>query len=227
MKKNFKIIFCAFAVLVMLPVVSHAQNVKQFEVYGGYSMPHISWPEDNYTWQLKGNSKSVSSFHVGVRYIQSINKRYFDNFAYISFGFAVSGKGYNIDKPFLSHWTGYEYSLKGHGFGVEVPVHFGGKFKLSEDLSLFAEAGFTGAVGLFGKWKEKLKGEERLHGDYYKESERAGFKRLNGSLGGRIGVEIMKTFTFSAGYDHGITKLGEYPYNCKDRVLMLSFGYMF
>lgn len=115
---------------------------------------------------------------------------------------------------------------------LEMPVHIGYKYALSERVKLLADIGPYFAVGLSGKSEfrgddKSLSAENPYEGNLFKNDT---YKRFDAGAGADIGVEIEQRLQIAIGYQMSLmnpTKERWKSLSLKDRTLFLSFAYMF
>ncbi len=221
--KRFALFVAVFCLLCS------AAEAQQYEVFGGLSLPYISYPDA--PRQVKGRSEIVPSFHLGVRTYINFSKNWEHPVLYGIAGLAFSGKGYKLNNQPDWAYLYTDYSQKGYGYGLDVPLHLGFRIKLIEGLAMWIETGPTVSFGLFGKWTRELgyngKVGTKESGDYYERNSECGFAHLEASLSGSLGVEINGKYFIRGGYDHGLVNQNGYPYQSRSRNILVSFGYSF
>lgn len=154
-----------------------------------------------------------------------------ENRAYLDFGLLLSAKGwkdklsYADDMDKFCEWKCRLYYL-------EVPVHIGYKYALSEKVKLLSDIGPYFAVGLSGKSEfsggdKSLSAENPYEGNLFKNDT---YKRFDAGVGADIGVEIKQRLQIVIGYQMSLMNPVKERWNIlslKDRTLFLSFAYMF
>lgn len=158
---------------------------------------------------------SKIGFNVGFRGtipIQSAGGTYFN------IGALLTLKGAEKD-------YGYELDAKIDAYYLEIPVHFGYKHAVSENIALFGEFGPFLGIGLFGKAKVASMGQ-RAKVDTF--SDEGGAKRFDFGLGFRAGIEISQKVPISVGYDFGLLNINkdEDP-SLKSSNFTIAIGYKF
>ncbi len=156
------------------------------------------------------NQDGVTSrigFHAGVR-----GDYYFSgqDGAYLNAGLLLSLKGYKVE----ADWFDETVKETLNPYYLELPIHFGYKYSITDNVAVFADFGPYFAVGLFGK----TEGYDVFGDD--------GIKRFDMGLGLRGGVEFNNKFNVSLGYDWGMLDIID-EVKVKNRNFMLSLGYKF
>ena len=154
---------------------------------------------------------------------------------FVSFGAMLSEKPYKQKYYVLalpSDPMPREWSKVGHPTFVEVPVHFGWRWKVGDKLNLFASAGLYANIGVFGKERTKSKAfgatpaakyTTNIFGDYGNQAF------CDYGVGYRVGMDIARHYQVSLSQDWGIRDMNELGYGTKfkNRNFSLSFTYMF
>ena len=149
-------------------------------------------------------------FHVGAKAEYNITDNLYGSAALL---FSQKGCQFEEDGEKLTANPGY----------IELPIHIGYRFKMSEKVSIFGETGPYFAYGICGKLKVE---------DYGWEYDKKFFdidevNKFDFGWGVKAGVEYAK-FQISLGYEGGITEVfdsrGLDPHNSN---FMVSVAYMF
>lgn len=137
---------------------------------------------------------------------------------YINVGALLTLKGAEKD-------YGYELDAKIDAYYLEIPVHFGYKHTISENIALFGEFGPYLGIGLFGKAKLASMGQSAKVDTF---SDEGGAKRFDFGLGFRAGIEINQKVPISFGYDFGLANINkdEDP-SLKNSNFTVAIGYKF
>ena len=212
-------------------------GAQNFEIVGGPSLSYIKYPTLNsaFNRQIGGKSKIMPKFHFGVNAIIPLAEDIREETSfYSSVGLIFAGKGYEINKPYEDDLPLYTtFYQKGYGYSLDCPVHIGYNFQVADNFAIFVEAGATGSLGLFGKWKIQYTYKEQFtesgRGNYYDytSANKCGFKRMDVALGGKIGVLINNRISLGVNADFGILTLADYPRQARSRNYWLSVGYRF
>jgi hypothetical protein len=159
-------------------------------------------------------------FHAGVK--AELGLPQVTEGAYMDFGALLSLKGAKVDGGALG-------SIKLNPCYLEIPVHIGYKYAVSDNFTLFANAGPYIGIGLFGKLKTTGEIKNELESSVGTSSENIfgddGFKRFDFGLGLKAGMEFSQKYQISIGYDFGLTETSDA--GTKNRNLMISLGFMF
>lgn len=205
------------AVLATNFATLRAQEGFQLGVVAGMNMSKFS---------TEGMSNKVG-FHAGVK--GELGLPSVSNGVYLDFAALLSLKGAKID-------AGDLFSIKYDPYYLEVPIHIGYKYAVTENFSVLANAGPYVALGLFGKGAGEVNEAigESGSGDIFGDG---GMKRFDYGIGVKIGAEIIKKVQVQVGYDFGLAKASEmageigeavdFNIGMKNRNLTLSVAYMF
>lgn len=212
-------------------------GAQQFEILGGPSLTYIKYPTINsaFSNQIGGKSKIKPKFHIGINAIIPLAEDIREETSfYSSVGLFFAGKGYEINKPYEGALPLYTtFYQKGYGYSLDCPIHIGYNFQIADNFAIFVEAGATGSLGLFGKWKIQYTYKEQFtesaKGNYYDytSANKCGFKRIDVALGGKVGVVLSNRITMGVNADFGILTLADYPKQARSRNYWLSVGYRF
>lgn len=117
--------------------------------------------------------------------------------------------------------------LKRDAYYLQIPIHIGRKWRISENGSLFADAGSYVAFGLFGKSHATgsyltNKGENAYKSYSYNTFDHS--YRFEWGVGVKLGTELYKHYQIGISYDYGVTQA-----HGNDRNANFTFviGYMF
>lgn len=146
--------------------------------------------------------------------------------------------GYNVgiafDRPIGSNgvfWnSGLLLATKGWKYGdgddevklnankLEIPVTFGYKYKVNDDIAIDARIGGFVNYDVFGKYKEKYNGDE----ESYNLGDLDDYDRFSAGIQFGVGVWYQK-LNFNITYQNGLVKQNE----SKEKNWMISLGYAF
>lgn len=181
------------------------------------------------------------------RYVES--KMGFSVGAKGELGFKGLSEGWYMDAALLLESHAWESTYSGLGllsyewlrrkvtpWYLNVPVHVGYRFPVSQNVKLFVNAGPYMAIGLFGKMKYdavmldgKIKKGTLLDNVFTSEYRNGGKgqNRFNWGAGVRFGVEIMDKYQVVLGYDRGLNTFS-YDYGIsRTNLFSVSAAYMF
>lgn len=165
------------------------------------------------------------------------------------FGFKGLSEGWYMDAALLLESHAWKCTFWGPGFPtykwlrqtvtpwyLNVPVHVGYRFPVSQNVKLFVNAGPYMAIGLFGKMKHdavmldgKIKKGTLLDNVFTSEYPSGGKaqNRFNWGAGVRFGVEIMDKYQVVLGYDRGLNRFS-YDFGIsRTNLFSVSAAYMF
>lgn len=204
---------------VLSSALSYSQDFK-YEVFGGVSLPYITYPSSFSYEQTKGTSDMILTGHLGIRAFFPVKVYLNENMLYASAGLAFSGKGYKCSSVYR-----YYKGIEARAWSIDIPFRLGYKFKINENFALKPELGLFGSCGLFGKWKDSQK---KNSGQYYDADNKDTFgcNRIDVGLSGYIGAEFNR-ITAGIGYNYGLPSMGALPYHAKSRNILISVGYLF
>ena len=146
--------------------------------------------------------------------------------------------GYNVgiafDRPIGSSgvfWNsglqlatkGWKYSYDGEEIKLnanklEIPLTFGYKYNVNDDIAVDARIGGFANYDVFGKYKEKYDGEE----ESCNLGDLDGYDRFSAGIQFGIGVWYQK-LNLNITYQNGLVKQND----CKEKNWMISLGYAF
>lgn len=119
---------------------------------------------------------------------------------------------------------------------LNLPIHVGYRFPVSQDVKMFVNAGPFMGIGLFGKMRFEmltLEGKtERgtLYDNVFTETDGLGTKvqnRFSWGAGLRFGIEVKDKYQFMLGYDRGFNKFSSLFGNSRMNLFSASVAYMF
>ncbi len=183
MKKFFFIV----TLILCGATVAFAQSDKKFRI-GATGGMNISSTTSEY-------ADSKIGFQIGVR-----GEYNFSESLYLGAALVYDHKGWKVEDESAN--AGY----------INLPIHFGYKISLTENLWGFAEVGPYFAYGIAGKMGDI---------NTFDVAE-----KFDAGIGGRIGVEI-SNFQIHVGYDYGLTDLADVEDAAKNTNIMVGVSYMF
>ena len=191
-------------------LTANAQSAGQvrFGVTGGMNVTGIT---------DLGDTESRIGFNLGLRGEYNFSKN-----VYVNAGLLWSMKGAKYDAEI----AGYKGTFKVNPSYLEIPIAVGGRYFISDGLSIFAETGPYFAVGVCGKSKTdvkigNIKSTEKV--DFFGD-DGSGAKRFDAGWGLRAGVEVNK-FQVHLGYEHGFVNI--FDDDCKNWNFNVGVSYMF
>lgn len=101
---------------------------------------------------------------------------------------------------------------------LEIPITFGYKFRVDDDITIDARIGGFANYDVFGKYKEKYDGDE----ESYNLGDLEEYDRFSAGLQFGVGVWYQK-LNFNITYQNGLVEQNE----SKERNWMISLGYAF
>lgn len=169
-------------------------------------------------------------FHIGAKAEMTLPS--IADGVYANAGAFLTLKGCKQDYGDLAEATSNAYYL-------EIPIHIGYKYIINEKIAVYGDVGPYIAFGLFGKskataindWTDGSTTTEKTNtfGDHA--------KRFDLGAGLKVGVEFMKKYTFSIGYDWGFIDCYKDMHKDEDVIdltpsmkhknLTISLGYRF
>lgn len=192
--------------LAIVAIISASMAFAQSfegEIQAGMNLSNIS----------KYDSKI--GYHIGFRGTFPIQSA---GGTYINIGTLLTLKGAEKD-------YGYELDAKINAYYFEIPVHFGYKHMVSENVALFGEFGPYLGIGLFGKAKLASMGQSVKVDSF---SDEGGVKRFDFGLGFRAGIEINQKVPISFGYDFGLLNINnDDDPSLKNSNFTVAIGYKF
>ena len=209
-------------ILLLSSYWAHSQDFK-YEVYGGVSLPSLSYPEKGE--QAKENSAKILSGHLGFRTIAPIIISLNDNMLYAGVGLAFSGKGFKTKELYKGFPN---IVVEGRAWSIDAPARLGYRFCINDKVAIRAELGYFVSLGLFGSWTERRGTPTKTTGDYYSMDNREiyGGHRIDNVISSYLGA-VYNRFTAGVCYDHGIPNRAGRPENAKSRNIQISVGYLF
>ena len=180
-----------------------------------------------------GGLGSKVGFHVGARVELALPS--LAEGVYTNAGLLFTTKGCKMDWGDLGKANASAYYL-------ELPIHIGYKYAVSDSFAIFGDAGPYVGFGLFGKLKSTYTDYDFYEDVYYTETETSDVfedvNRFDVGVGLRVGVELNKKYSVSLSYDWGL--LDSYKGDADDYEdyidltpsmkhtnLMISLGYKF
>ena len=177
-------------------------------------------------------------YHVGARAELGLSQ--VANGLYLDAAALISAKGAKTDAGDLG-------GINVNATYLEIPIHVGYKYAVSDNFNVFGSFGPYVGIGLFGKTKvDELdydSSHELVNTSYKYNTFGDGYKRFDMGLGFNVGVEIQQKYRISLGYDFGFLKTNDSNFEegdedfeemeidlasgAKNRNLTISVAYMF
>lgn len=111
---------------------------------------------------------------------------------------------------------------------LELPIHFGYRFKVGDAVSLFVKGGPYVAFGVFGKVKTWQTTDGVMVHDVKESAFKNWINRFDWGLGLRVGAEFLNHYQISVGHDWGLKGFEKaHPSSDKHRTYSISVSYMF
>lgn len=182
-----------FSLMALALSVSFACSAKGLQLEGVIGMNVANF-------DASGASSRIG-FHIGVR-------------GTTMFGTQNNGLYGNV-AALLSLKGATAADITFNPYYLEIPVHMGYKYGITDDVAIFGEFGPYLGIGLFGT----TEGED-VFGD------EVGCRRFDMGLGLRAGFEFKQKCSVSLGYDFGLTDISSEG-SLKNRNFTVSVGYKF
>lgn len=147
-------------------------------------------------------------------------------------GVMLSDKSWRYDYPEGETFMGLnEPSIKAHPTYLDIPLHVGYRWEVSPKLRVFATAGPTVSIGLYGKEKISYTGAGS-HRATMKAADNVfdyEMERIDASLGYRFGIELKREVQLSVSQDWGLRTIEKQSSGMKirNRCFTLGLTYMF
>ena len=204
MNKAFKILF----VLLLFCHNSYAQNMS----YGITSGVVLSHPKDYHTH---------IGFNIGMKGIFSLSEN--PNKSFIELQLKFISKGWK-DDIYYSMSNKQEWSC--NAYYLELLLHFGYKYSIKDNFSIFGSFGPYIALGLFGNSTLKDYEDFNINNIFSDQV----YKRFDYGIGANIGIEINHHWQIGMGVSFSLLKptKGEWnAINPKDLSFNTSLAYIF
>lgn len=190
-----------------------AQEVK-LGVFTGMNISHPS------------ELDSRLGFNVGAK-----GELQFQNNMYLELGLSLSSKGWK-SIGYYDAATQETKVWKGTPYYFEIPLHFGYKFSVGENVKVLGSVGPYAGLGMFGKSTCSVESKNNVvktttSDNLFKDKLQ---ERFDWGVGVTLGVEIHNHYQLSLGYNWGlknIYKKGNGQGDSKNRIFNVSFAYLF
>lgn len=200
-----------------------ASPVKRwtFGVKAGVNISDIS----NYS--IKGNDYNSK---VGIHFGGTADYLLTDNFHFQP-SLLLSLKGAKVDAVIPADTVFYESEWRFKEtvalYYLDLPLMFAYRLSFTENFSLDIQAGPTISIGLFGRTKSSVKGQEVSYDSFVKKY---GFNRTDFGLGGGVTAELFKHYRLGISYTKGLSSLQDQigsKESPKNTNIAFSLSYMF
>lgn len=158
---------------------------------------------------------SAQDFRFGVTgtaNLSWVNTPLISSDAYVGFSAGVKAEmdmsdiimdGFYVDGRLLytlkgGSWAGSHQNI---GF-IEIPLNFGYRYHINDDIALMAGVGPYIGYGIIGKYVTK-EGDTKIKEDLFGND----VKRFDFGLNYNIGVELWQNWQIFAGFEHGLLNL--------------------
>ena len=211
MKKKFLLTIAMSAIVF---ATSQAQEFR-YGLSGGYNLNSMIANE------------SKSGFHAGLKGEYAFRDA--QKGLYTDFGLMISSYGWK-STPAYDNGTGKVSEWDTTPYYLNIPIHLGYKFKVSDNLSIFVNAGPYFNIGMLGKMKYTTtypdgKTETGISSNnIFKDGLSP---RFDWGIGFRAGVEIARHTQIAIGYDWGMKNAYMNNPETKNRTFVVSLTYYF
>ena len=151
-------------------------------------------------------------YHFGVQ-----AEYFLKNNIYFSSSLLFIQKGSKIDTTMPEDNT--PLTIKKRNHYLEIPIHVGYKWNMSQNFALLGSVGPYIGVGLFGKQK----GSQGTTVNLYKHE---GDKRFEMGFSSNINIQIYEHYRFGVGYHHAFTNAQKWTGD-ENRNITFSLSYIF
>lgn len=202
-----KFLFFVVAALACTTLSAQVVTSTSFRKAKGTTLWYVKAGATFANMSAEGESgDAIFGYHVGIAFDRSIG----ESGAFWSSGLQLGTKGYKVGDS--------EEEFKLNANKLEIPLTFGYKYRVNDDVTVDARVGGFANYDVFGKYKVKYDGEE--------ESVNLGdleeYDRFSAGLLFGIGVWYQKV-NLNIGYQVGLVKQND----LKEKNLMISLGYAF
>ncbi|MBQ8050037.1 MAG: PorT family protein [Bacteroidaceae bacterium] len=173
---------------------------------------------------------TFAGYNVGLRGEVSFNGM--ESGAIFDLGLLLSDKGWRYKFGEMASIDTYgvrDVRLKAHPTYLDIPLHAGYRWQVSPKLRLFASAGPTIGIGLFGKEKMTYEsaGGHRNSRTLVDNVFDNTMERLDVALGYRVGMEFKHEIQLSVSQDWGLRNFDKGSSDIKIRNRSFSLGLTF
>ena len=200
-----KLLFTAVLTIFCLAASAQEAGSFRFGVTGGGNLS---------TANLDASHSSKFGFHAGV-----IGEYNVYEYLYINATLKYSMRGVK-DVDF------YDYKFEWNPGYIEIPLHVGYRYSVSDEFKLFVDAGPYFAYAVSGKIKANDGSDADLFSDTASRVLGGKYNRFEFGLGGALGFEYSGV-QLKVGYDYGLTKVCDMNNSAKNSNFFFGLAYMF
>ncbi len=202
MKKTIKSLFVLVLLISGVTNLTAQDNRLTLGVKGGINLSTLSMKDIP-------NPDSKVGFNLGLTVDYELGQR-----VYLLTGLEINTKG--------GKWKLYELKASINQVYLQLPIHVGYKFEITESTKLVLHAGPYLAYGIGGKSKLEFEGQEEKEDTFGSD----GLKKFDVGIGLGFGVEFNQ-MCLGLGYDLGLYNISGEEESAKNRNFYLSIGYKF
>lgn len=156
---------------------------------------------------------SIFGYHIGIAFDKPIGSKG----VFWSLGLQLATKGWKYSEDD----DGWDYEEKLNVNKIEIPLTFGYKYAINDDITVEARVGAFANYDLWGKLTEEDNGDKEEYDlgdldDYY------GYDRFSAGIVAGVGVWYQK-FNFNITYERGFVEQND----GKEKTWMIGVGYAF
>lgn len=172
-------------------------------------------------------------YNVGLRVEVATEE---NSCAIIGLGAMLSDKSWRYEYPDGESYMGLRNPhIKAHPTYLDIPLHAGYRWEVSPKLRVFATAGVTPSIGLFGKEKVSYEGvgtkraTQTLADNIFDNILDNEQERIDVALGYRFGIELNREVQLAVSQDWGLLRIDKSDNGMKirNRCFTLGLTYMF
>lgn len=172
-------------------------------------------------------------YNVGLRVEVATEEK---SCAIIGLGAMLSDKSWRYEYPDGESYMGLRNPhIKAHPTYLDIPLHAGYRWEVSPKLRVFATAGVTPSIGLFGKEKVSYEGAgtkratQTLADNIFDNILDNEQERIDVALGYRFGIELNREVQLAVSQDWGLLCIDKSDNGMKirNRCFTLGLTYMF
>lgn len=170
--------------------------------------------------------RSKLGLSVGVK-----GELQFQNSMYFELGLSLNSKGWK-SKGYYNTKTEEAKTWEGNPYYLDIPLRFGYKFSVGENIKFLGGVGPYVGLGLFGKNTYTVESKSKVidgtaSDNLFKDKLQ---ERFDYGVGINFGVEIHNDYQIYLGYNLGLTNIYKKEKgltDSKNRVFNVSFAYLF